>query len=460
MTREPSTHDHRPTSQTPPPARCRRGRCAYDRPQFTDDERAYYFELNSAETAHLQTFSDGAVQAFFVLQLGYFKAKQRFFSFTLADVFSDLIFIVNHLDFGVAPDDLRLPNRRTSQHQRQIILEYVRYRHAHEQEREIGGAWPEAEIVLVEDYTDIARWMERCAVSTAPSVIAIISQSLTSPGRITWTTAVQPVDEGLIEVPDLEAEGEPISDEQGRTIAVKDAQGAIITKLEHQYRFYCPDCGRMITDIPRGEASVTAQVDVDTDIADAQDHESLAPVGDIAHFLTKRRWCLSCGGALWTKAYIDAVAATYPSLPFAEWSAAMDAIERKGGMIFVPRKRGHARLARATDGPIVAEQRTPAPISTWDTPSAERRVNARRETIRQAQLARHPVAADPRYALAAVSPTSWSPFDYMKQFYAGCCAFLGVDESHNTRGDNSDIARAIARAKRASQSTCYASGTH
>src|SRR6185295_1119245 len=47
-----------------------------------------------------------------------------------------------------------------------------------------------------------------------------------------------------------------------------------------------------------------------------------------------------------------------------------------------------------------------------------------------------------------------------KQFYAGCCAFLGVDESHNTRGDNSDIARAIARAKRASQSTCYASGTH
>src|SRR5262249_36951554 len=56
-------------------------------------------------------------------------------------------------------------------------------------EREITGAWPEAEIVVVEDYTDIARWMERCRVSTAPTVIAIISQSLTSPGRITWTSA-------------------------------------------------------------------------------------------------------------------------------------------------------------------------------------------------------------------------------------------------------------------------------
>jgi hypothetical protein len=150
----------------------------------------------------------------------------------------------------------------------------------------------------------------------------------------------------------------------------------------------------------------------------------------------------------------------YPSLPFAEWSAVMDAIERRGGMIFVPRKRGHARLARAADGPIAVASRPPAPISTWDTPSADARITARRESIRQAQLVRRQANQNPRYALAPVSPTSWSPFDYLKQFYEGCCAFLGVDESHNTRGDNSDIARAIARAKRASQSTCYASGTH
>jgi hypothetical protein len=327
-------------------------------------------------------------------------------------------------------------------------------------EREIAGAWSEAEVVVVEDYTDIARWMERCRVSTAPTVIAIISQSLTSPGRITWTAAVQPVDQGLIEVPDLDAEGEAITDAQGRTIAVKDVEGQIITKLEHQYRFFCPDCSHMIEDIPRGEAVVTAQIDVDTDVAETQDQEALAPVGVIAHFLSKRRWCRECGGALWTKAYIDPVAAAYPSLPFAEWSAAMDAIEQKGGMIFVPRKRGHARLARAADGPVVAAPRPPISIATWDTPSVNPRITARRETIRQAQMARQELNKQARYALAAVSPTSRSPYDYLKQFYAGCCAFLGVDESYNTRGDNSDIARAIARAKRASQSVCYASGTH
>lgn len=108
----------------------------YDRPIFTDEERAYYFSLTRAETALMQTFTDGAVQAFFVLQLGDFKAKQRFFAVKLADVFSALIFIVNQLGLLVAPDDLRLLNHRTLQQQRQIILEYVRYRHAHAQERQ------------------------------------------------------------------------------------------------------------------------------------------------------------------------------------------------------------------------------------------------------------------------------------------------------------------------------------
>ena len=96
-------------------------------------------------------------------------------------------------------------------------------------------------------------------------------------------------------MPDLEAEGEAVVDAQGRTIAVKDAEGKLITKLEHQYRFYCPDCGRVILDIGRGDAVVTAQVDVDTDVAEAQEQDALAPVGDIAHFLAKRRWCRECG---------------------------------------------------------------------------------------------------------------------------------------------------------------------
>jgi hypothetical protein len=106
----------------------------YDRPQFTDEEQAYYFALTPTEITHMQTFSDSAVQAVFVLQLGYFKAKQRFFSLELAEVRTDLIFILGHAGLTVAPDDLRTLNPRTIQ-QPQLILSHVRYRHAHAAER-------------------------------------------------------------------------------------------------------------------------------------------------------------------------------------------------------------------------------------------------------------------------------------------------------------------------------------
>lgn len=108
----------------------------YDRPCFTDEERAYYFALTPTERAHMQSFTDGVVQAFFVLQLGYFKAKHRFFSVKRTDVRADLIFIVNQLGLRVVPDDLRLLNSRTLQQQRQMILDDTRYRYAHAAERQ------------------------------------------------------------------------------------------------------------------------------------------------------------------------------------------------------------------------------------------------------------------------------------------------------------------------------------
>jgi hypothetical protein len=93
---------------------------------------------------HMQTFPDGAVQAMFVLQLGYFKAKQRFFALELAEVRADLIFILGHAGLAVTPDDLRTLNPRMIQQQRQLILEYVRYRHAH------AAEWAQAYQVILQ----------------------------------------------------------------------------------------------------------------------------------------------------------------------------------------------------------------------------------------------------------------------------------------------------------------------
>lgn len=101
----------------------------YDRPQFTDDERVGYFTLPPIDVALMETFTDGAVQAFFVLTLGYFKAKQRFFAVTLDDVQNELRFIRDLLSLPATDDELRIPNPRTIQEQRTLILKVTGYRH-------------------------------------------------------------------------------------------------------------------------------------------------------------------------------------------------------------------------------------------------------------------------------------------------------------------------------------------
>lgn len=100
----------------------------YDRPIFTDEEWAFYFTLTPAETALLDIFSVGYVRVMFVLQLGYFKVKQRFFSLDLAELAEDLTFILDHVVLGVPYDDLRLLNHQTLQQQRRLILDHFDYR--------------------------------------------------------------------------------------------------------------------------------------------------------------------------------------------------------------------------------------------------------------------------------------------------------------------------------------------
>ncbi|GAA5531597.1 DUF4158 domain-containing protein [Herpetosiphon gulosus] len=100
----------------------------YDRPHFTDDERLGYFTLPPIDVALMETFSDAAVQAFFVLTLGYFKAKQRFFTVTIEEVSDELRFIRDHLTLPATDDELRVPSAPTIYEQRKLILSVTGYR--------------------------------------------------------------------------------------------------------------------------------------------------------------------------------------------------------------------------------------------------------------------------------------------------------------------------------------------
>jgi hypothetical protein len=52
-------------------------------PRFTQEEREVYLTLNSIEQAAMNEYRHSAVKIYFILQLGYFKARTQFFTFGL-----------------------------------------------------------------------------------------------------------------------------------------------------------------------------------------------------------------------------------------------------------------------------------------------------------------------------------------------------------------------------------------
>jgi hypothetical protein len=66
----------------------------YARPEFDAHEQRLYFTLTQSERAALAQFSNTKTRIYFILQLGYFKAKQQFFNFSLDEVYNDVQFIM------------------------------------------------------------------------------------------------------------------------------------------------------------------------------------------------------------------------------------------------------------------------------------------------------------------------------------------------------------------------------
>ena len=66
----------------------------YDIPMFSNEERETYFDLSHEEKNALNKLRTLNSKINFILQLGYFKFKYRFFSFKLSEVEEDFKFIV------------------------------------------------------------------------------------------------------------------------------------------------------------------------------------------------------------------------------------------------------------------------------------------------------------------------------------------------------------------------------
>ena len=67
----------------------------YDLPEFNSNEQKLYFALTAEEFLALNNYTNIKTRVYFILQLGYFKAKQRFFDFKFENVFADVNYILS-----------------------------------------------------------------------------------------------------------------------------------------------------------------------------------------------------------------------------------------------------------------------------------------------------------------------------------------------------------------------------
>ncbi|MDP2544694.1 DUF4158 domain-containing protein [Photobacterium damselae subsp. piscicida] len=58
-------------------------------PRFTQEDREYYFNLTNSEVSLIEEKWLLSSKIYFVLQLGYFKAKRMFFRFDAEEVVND-----------------------------------------------------------------------------------------------------------------------------------------------------------------------------------------------------------------------------------------------------------------------------------------------------------------------------------------------------------------------------------
>lgn len=107
----------------------------YSRPTFTEEERDIYFTLAPPEAAFLSQLKTIPSQVYFILQLGYFKARHRFFVFTFSEVATDAAYI-QRLYFPSAAVEFTEITKVTRLRQQQMILDLTGYRECHDQERD------------------------------------------------------------------------------------------------------------------------------------------------------------------------------------------------------------------------------------------------------------------------------------------------------------------------------------
>ncbi len=343
-------------------------------------------------------------------------------------------------------------------------------------ENEIRAAWPEAETVQLNHYTDVDRWMQRCAESAAPAVVGILPHSLSRAFGRCWQPAVQERKKFGLEAfelnPSSPMDSEPFYNQRlGKVTAYRDRKtGRFLLRENRPPRFYCPSCGKKVWAVPEhGKKTKKGK--------NGTEEPTPEVVTSRTYFERKRRWCDHCHAPLWTQArvipsqkerlgYETLVAQGYRTLPYRDWDAATERLIRTiRARQKSPEETAVTPQAATAGFPLYRGGPQPKPVQEGEMPRRRSPLSG----MRMGKANRNPGAPIQANACRIVNvagehrgmgPESFSPAEYLSRFYRGCVALTLIDESHNGRGRSTDIAHSFHLAQAAAQSHVYLSGTH
>jgi hypothetical protein len=107
----------------------------YGRPCFTQEEKSNYFSISQPEKDLVQMLRSVKSKVYFILQLGYFKAKRLFFTFEPYEVPDDFQYILNLYFKDSKVWDMTAIDKTTRLKQQQLILKLFNYHSCDAQER-------------------------------------------------------------------------------------------------------------------------------------------------------------------------------------------------------------------------------------------------------------------------------------------------------------------------------------
>ena len=152
----------------------------YDLPDFDDFQRAEFFAMTEKEHAIVFQRNGLRSQLYCLLQMGYFKAKQAFFRFSLQDVpEEDITFVMQRYFPGmtVALQPLQMTEYYL---QRNVIAELFGYR-----------LWLESDVAtLLDKATELARQDATPTFILTELIVFLNNQKIVRPGYTTLQTII------------------------------------------------------------------------------------------------------------------------------------------------------------------------------------------------------------------------------------------------------------------------------